>query len=45
MTVNQGAGTAGSGGFLRVPGITCLIRATRKRRDERRLRTANGGMP
>jgi hypothetical protein len=42
MAMNEGWGPSGGGGFFRVLGIIYLIKAIRRRREQRRLRKANG---
>lgn len=42
MAANQGWGSAGGGGVLQVLGIIYLVKALRRRREQRRLRKANG---
>jgi hypothetical protein len=37
MAANQGWGSAGGGGFLQVLGIVYLVKAIRRRREQRRL--------
>jgi hypothetical protein len=41
MAMNENWGPAGGGGFLRTLGIIYLIKAARRRREQRRQRKAN----
>jgi hypothetical protein len=42
MAMNEGWGPAGGGGLFQVLGIIYLSKAIRRRREQRRLRKANG---
>jgi hypothetical protein len=42
MATNKSWGVAGGGGFFQILGIIYLIKAIRKRREQRRLRNAPG---
>ena len=42
MAMNNNWGAAGGAGFFRILGIIYLIKAIRKRREQRRIRNAPG---